>query len=474
VKWESQAEKAETNAASLAAAHVQVIHTISLTFSEAHLEASFGTYHFLTSSVGFTRQFTVSIWAAGNCIATLLGWAVPAAAGQDRVRFLNALMSAWALVGLALLGLAWLRRRGGWLRGFAPEGLVEARLTAIAGAGGVLLALAEPRFHGVGPGVLAKAILSILMWLAVLNTASDLLFKQLLPINFGLLVVAATLLFTGDGSDLPYHQAWELYGLLLLFSVAGLAAQRVREIWERVGFMAQRDVRQAELRAKRLMEEMMPVQIRKRLSDKSQLSSDHRIADEYHRMVLLFSDIAGFTAYSKTVEPEKVVAMLSALFVRYDQWTSQLEIYKLCTIGDAYVCLTEPEVTVSEKDVMEGAERMIQMAQLMHSHLKGVAKSLQIPGLSMRIGLHLGHFVGGVIGSSKLRFDIFGLDVLTAANMESNGVPGEICVSEQLKNFLEKAFPERFVFRFNCAVEVMDRTVLSYLVFDANARVQAT
>lgn len=477
-RWDNQEEGAR-NPGVLAAQSAEVLRQVSLTFREDALEQSFETHHFLASSVGRTRQLTVVTWAVGNLCATLLAWMVPLAAGEEAqeestTRLDSVLTFAWVAVGCALVGLARLRRVGGRFAIFALDGLTEAQLTAFAGMGGALLSLAEPVFVGVGGGVRTKAILGIVMWLAVMNAASELMLKQLLPLNLYLFCAALALILIPVKSDLTSAQALDLVGLLVLFSLLGLAAARVKELWLRTTFVAHRDVRQTELRAKRLMEEMMPVQIRKRLSDSSQLTNDHRIADEYHRMVLLFSDIAGFTAYSKTVEPEKVVAMLSQLFVRYDQWTSQLEIYKLYTIGDAYVCLTEPEVTVSDKDVTEGAERMLQMAQLMHSHLKATAKSLHIPGLSMRIGLHLGHFVGGVIGSSKLRFDLFGLDVLTAANMESNGVPGEICVSEQLKDVLEKAFPERFGFRFNCAVEVMDRTTLSYLVTDSNARTQPT
>merc|ERR1719379_2583374 len=110
---------------------------------------------------------------------------------------------------------------------------------------------------------------------------------------------------------------------------------------------------------------------------------------------------------------------------------------------------------------------------MMHRHLKFVSKTLRIPGLSMRIGLHLGHFVGGVIGVSKLRFDIFGLDVLTASTMESEGVPGEVCVSEHLKVFLDKSFPGRFFFRFNKTAEVMGKSIDSYLITDFGSRAES-
>lgn len=59
----------------------------------------------------------------------------------------------------------------------------------------------------------------------------------------------------------------------------------------------------------------------------------------------------------------------------------------------------------------------------------------------MRIGLHHGKCVGGVIGSGRLRYDLWGLDVLTGNLIESGGLPGKICVSGPLKIFLAESFP---------------------------------
>lgn len=59
----------------------------------------------------------------------------------------------------------------------------------------------------------------------------------------------------------------------------------------------------------------------------------------------------------------------------------------------------------------------------------------------MRIGLHYGKCVGGVIGSGRLRYDLWGLDVLTGNMMESGGIPGQICVSGPLMTFLTEWFP---------------------------------
>lgn len=73
--------------------------------------------------------------------------------------------------------------------------------------------------------------------------------------------------------------------------------------------------------------------------------------------------------------------------------------------------------------------------------VKKIRQQLNIPLLNMRVGLHYGRCVGGVIGSGRLRYDIWGTDVLIANAMESNGESGKVCVSEVLKDFIEKYLP---------------------------------
>jgi len=212
----------------------------------------------------------------------------------------------------------------------------------------------------------------------------------------------------------------------------------------------------------------MPQEILRQLKDDGAAAvMTTRIAYDYNHCVLLFSDICGFTAYSSKTPADKVVEMLSALFVHYDRLTTELELYKLCTIGDAYVCLTEPKVKTTEAVASIEAERVIWMADMMHRHLRTVAEALSIAYLNMRIGLHIGHLLGGVLGRTKLRFDVFGETVLIASHMEQAGEPGQINISSHLKRFLENHFPEdRFHFQFNKEVPIMGKKIASYHLTD--------
>ena len=80
----------------------------------------------------------------------------------------------------------------------------------------------------------------------------------------------------------------------------------------------------------------------------------------------------------------------------------------------------------------------------------------------MRIGMHLGSFVGGVIGTTKLRYDIWGFDVLIANNVESNGVPGKIVVTEELKNIPWNN--ENLNFSFNKEINVEGEKLNTYSI----------
>jgi class 3 adenylate cyclase len=74
--------------------------------------------------------------------------------------------------------------------------------------------------------------------------------------------------------------------------------------------------------------------------------------------------------------------------------------------------------------------------------IENVRKEIQFDELNMRIGLHFGNIIGGVIGSDIIRFDIYGEDVMLANKMESEGEKGRINISEDLKNILQQYYDE--------------------------------
>jgi len=123
--------------------------------------------------------------------------------------------------------------------------------------------------------------------------------------------------------------------------------------------------------------------------------------------------------------------MLSKLFTRFDRLCVKFEIYKVYTIGDCYVALGFADS--SARDPGKEAIRMIRLAMSMIDIVRDVGQEVGFTGLNMRIGVHTGSFIGGIIGTDIVRYDIFGQDVLIANKMESTGVEGSINVSETTK-----------------------------------------
>eukprot|EP00919_Chromeraceae_sp_WS-2016_P004189 GHVR01010047.1.p1 GENE.GHVR01010047.1~~GHVR01010047.1.p1 ORF type:complete len:283 (+),score=44.45 GHVR01010047.1:586-1434(+) len=246
-------------------------------------------------------------------------------------------------------------------------------------------------------------------------------------------------------------------------------------------------------RAKVMLGEMMP-----QIVLKEWRLGGVRLAYMHENVTFLFADICGFTAWAKNVEASHVVATLTSLFALFDRETTLIGVFKVCTIGDAYVAITEPKeeetpalcksegqtngecnnkdegnsagVEVLEKGetTSQGSEKMICFAERLLMHIKDERERLQIPTLKMRVGLHFGRCVGGVIGSGRLRYDIWGPDVLTGTSIEQHGVPDEICCSGVLKDFLIKSFDQKYEFEFLERFEVQGQIVTSHKVTDAN------
>ena len=121
------------------------------------------------------------------------------------------------------------------------------------------------------------------------------------------------------------------------------------------------------------------------------------------------------------------------------------------TIGDAYIAVTgmvEPHRNYdAEESALPTARRqknnavaLASFALAMLEEIANVEVPPGVPPLNMRIGLHVGRVVAGVVGTKKYRYDIWGKDVMTALLMESHGVPGEVCVSEALLKYLDGDF----------------------------------
>jgi class 3 adenylate cyclase len=195
-------------------------------------------------------------------------------------------------------------------------------------------------------------------------------------------------------------------------------------------------------------------------------SAELSLGSTYNNVTMLFADIVGFTAYSADKTPKEVVRMLSKLFTSFDKECNKLQLYKVYTIGDCYVVMSfldgneriEPEQECA--DVVELGFSMIEI-------IAKVRKEVNFDGLHMRIGIHTGAIIGGIVGTDIIRFDLYGSDVLIANKMESNGQQDRIHISQSSKDLLDKVNKsKRYLFTPNGETEIkaLNRKVVGYFI----------
>jgi adenylate cyclase len=179
-----------------------------------------------------------------------------------------------------------------------------------------------------------------------------------------------------------------------------------------------------------LLRSILPMAIAERLKERP----GEAIAERVDAVTVLFADMVGFTDACANVAPDVVVERLNTIFRTFDALAAELGLEKIKTIGDAYMAAAGVPVPV-----VDHAERAAHMAMRMMER----AHSMQgIDGrpLRLRIGLHTGPVVVGVIGSEKPAYDLWGDTVNIASRMESSGVPGRI----QMTRAVQACLPTHF------------------------------
>jgi class 3 adenylate cyclase len=138
---------------------------------------------------------------------------------------------------------------------------------------------------------------------------------------------------------------------------------------------------------------------------------------------VLFTDVAGFTAWceQRRDQPEEVVATLQDLIARFETAAVRHGVQKIKTVGDAFMAaagLTDADPNPA--------------LSLVKCGLDLIAAAAEHPaGWAVRVGVHVGPVVTGVLGQTQFSFDVWGHTVNAAARMESNGVPGRVTLSDE-------------------------------------------
>jgi class 3 adenylate cyclase len=171
-------------------------------------------------------------------------------------------------------------------------------------------------------------------------------------------------------------------------------------------------------KSERLLRNVLPAEIAERLKREPQT-----IAEGFDAVTVLFADIVGFTEMSARSSPIEVVRLLNEVFSAFDKLAEKHGLEKIKTIGDAYMVVGGLPVPRADHAAAV-ADMALEMQAFMH------ALREKQPGLSIRIGVHTGPVVAGVIGTKKFSYDLWGDTVNVASRMESHGERDRIQLSD--------------------------------------------
>lgn len=182
-------------------------------------------------------------------------------------------------------------------------------------------------------------------------------------------------------------------------------------------------------RSENLLHNLLPIAIANRLK-----SSYDSIAERYDNVSVMFADIVNFTPLAQELEPYIIVSLLNMFFSYFDDLVDKYGLEKIKTIGDNYMVTAGIPEPIEEHAVAI-ARMAIDMMDFMSQH-----KTRQKVKLQLRIGIHSGSVVAGVIGKKKFIFDLWGDVVNTASRLESHGLPDKIQVSQHTYELLGSKF----------------------------------
>jgi class 3 adenylate cyclase len=199
-----------------------------------------------------------------------------------------------------------------------------------------------------------------------------------------------------------------------------------------------------------LLNRILPV----RIAD--ELKANGKVEPRFHpSATILFADIKGFTNFTERAEPALIIGMLDRYFAAFDEAVARHKVEKLKTMGDAYVAIAG----VPEMDRLHVLHACLAALEMLEAaaRIRAERERLRLPFFELRIGIHTGSLIAGVIGRQRFTFDIWGDAVNVAALMESNGEPRRINVSEQVYHHVKQYFE----FAGRGTVEVKNKAALA-------------
>ena len=216
--------------------------------------------------------------------------------------------------------------------------------------------------------------------------------------------------------------------------ILGMLSAGLRERAARMQFLTTQELDTSRLRIEELLHSMLPKEIVARIQ-----AGETAIADAYGEVSIVFADLVGFTELARRISPTQLVEVLNELFSRFDLEAERHGIEKIKTVGDAYMAVGGLSERRSGSD---HAARAAHFALAIQGVVAELSQNMEYP-IRIRVGLHVGPIVAGVIGTKRPAFDCWGEAVNLASRLEHSAVPGGILISESAFWRLRHQFPTK-------------------------------
>jgi len=183
----------------------------------------------------------------------------------------------------------------------------------------------------------------------------------------------------------------------------------------------------------KLLKNILPDEIAEQLKNKGTVD-----AKKYRKVSVLFTDFVGFTKISEKLSPEQIIKELDIFFAKFDEIIGGHFIEKIKTIGDAYMCVGGLPLR-NKSNPIDTVLAGLEMQAFVTKYNKQKIENGEEPW-NLRLGIHTGKVVAGVIGKRKFAYDIWGDTVNTASRMESAGESGKVNVSGHTYEYIKDYF----------------------------------
>lgn len=221
-----------------------------------------------------------------------------------------------------------------------------------------------------------------------------------------------------------------LFTNLAIANIAGMTICLHGSITSRLQFKFYR----ASERDREVLDSLVQRVFPQTIGNELRLKGGSNLARSYQSVTVLIADIANFTRITTTMDPKQLVTILHELFHRFDRLADQHGVEKIKTIGDAYMATTGCPVT-SKDHAPRMAHFSLQLLKVLSSFNKNFNTDFQI-----RVGIHTGPVVGGVISGKRISFDIWGETVNLTSRLQHVAEPGEIIISDETTKILRGRF----------------------------------